>query len=402
MGTADIFAQKFDVTFDYPVCFTRGAFRTDNPLVAETIDRLGEGRRHRVLVYVDEGVAAAHPRLTSQVKEYFHALPARLELVGLPIVLPGGEPVKSRLDLVREILWTVGNEHLCRHSFIMAIGGGSFLDMVGFAASLAHRGLRLVRLPTTTLAQDDAGIGIKTGMNEHGMKNFLGTFSPPFAVINDVEFLPTLDDTHWLGGVAEAFKVAIIKDRDFFNFLCSAARDLRARNLAAMEKVVRRCAALHLEHIRTSGDPFEMGAARPLDFGHWAAHRLEALSTYRIAHGQAAAIGIALDSFCAMRRSLLPEEEFERIVTGLLACGLPIWCEELQWRRANGTLEVLEGLNQFREHLGGTLTLSYPNGMGRICDVHHVNPDDIEEAVRVLHDRARSGTTGGQRSSERA
>jgi len=94
-------------------------------------------------------------------------------------------------------------------------------------------------------------------MNEHGMKNFMGTFAPPFAVINDYSFLQSLEDEHWLGGISEAFKVAIIKDLDFFNFLAKNGNALRQRDQIAMEELIKRCAVLHLEHIRGSGDPLK-------------------------------------------------------------------------------------------------------------------------------------------------
>jgi len=377
------YTQRFHVSYEYPVHFTRRVFDPDNPLFARVVDRLGEKRVHRVLACIDSGVAEAHPDLESDIKAYFHARPDMLELAGQPIVIPGGERAKNGWEAVRDLIWTIANLHLCRHSFVLAVGGGSVLDMVGFAASLVHRGLRLVRMPTTVLAQNDAGVGVKTGMNEHGAKNFLGTFSPPFAVINDFSFLPTLPEEHWLGGVAEAFKVAIIKDAQFFAFLSAHASRFRGRDLPAMERLVRRCAELHLDHIRTSGDPFEFGAARPLDFGHWAAHQIEAMSGYTCPHGIAVSIGIAIDSFYALRKGLLTEDEFHRIIRGLTASGLPVWHEVLE-RRTPGGLEILEGLHRFKEHLGGVLTVTLPRGIGRMCEVHAVDAGIVEEAVEEL------------------
>jgi 3-dehydroquinate synthase len=313
-----------------------------------------------------------------------------LELGSAPQIIRGGEEAKNVWEAVRDIVWTIGNHHLCRQSFIVAIGGGSVLDTVGFAASLVHRGMRLVRVPTTVLAQNDAGIGVKNALNEHGMKNFIGSFAPPFAVINDFTFLSTLDDRDWLGGISEAFKVAIIKDADFFEFLIHHADRLHRRDEKAMETLIRRCAALHLDHIRTSGDPFEFGSARPLDFGHWAAHKLEVMSGYSIRHGQAVAVGIALDSYCAMRRGLLTERDMNRIINGLTHCGLPTWYDLLEERTPDGVLLILEGLDQFREHLGGALTVTLPKGIGAKCEVHWMNVDHIAEAVRYLRRRHRT------------
>ena len=388
----ELYHQSFSVPFDYPVYFTRDVFARENGLLASTLDRLNESRRHRVLIYLDAGVASAHPRLAVQIKDYFHARPETLELCSSPEIIPGGEAAKGSWERVRDVLWTIGNHHLDRQSFVLAMGGGSVLDMVGFATSLVHRGLRLVRMPTTVLAQCDAGIGVKNGMNEHGMKNFIGTFSPPFAVLNDFSFLGTLSERDWTGGVVEAFKVAIIKDREFFRFLCENADRLRARDQKVMETTIHRAALLHLEHIRTGGDPFELGAARPLDFGHWAAHKLESLSGYAIGHGQAVAVGIAIDSFYASRQGLLGPEEFEAIIDGMTRVGLPIWDNLLDSRTPEGIPVILEGLEQFREHLGGILTVTLPDSIGRKREVHEMYPNVIEEALAYLKNRHAKAT----------
>jgi len=381
---AEVYHQRISVPFDYPVYFTHDLLSADNALLADALDRLGEKRRHRAIAYVDEGLSAAWPDVPDRIKEYFHDRPRRLELVAPPQAVPGGEVAKNGWKIVRDIMTTAGNAHLDRQSFVVAFGGGAVLDMVGFAASLVHRGLRLVRVPTTTIAQNDAGVGVKNGMDEHGQKNFVGTFAPPFAVLNDFAFLKTLADRDWIGGVAEAFKVAIIKDVAFFGLLCRRAGELRARDQAAMEDCVRRCAILHLEHIRTNGDPFEFGSARPLDFGHWIGHKLETLSDYAIGHGQGVAVGIAADSFYAMRKGLLSEADFERIVAGLTAAGLPVWSELLAERAEDGRLRILEGLDEFREHLGGNLNVTLPDGLGRKCEVHQISPEIVEEAVEHL------------------
>jgi 3-dehydroquinate synthase len=303
-------------------------------------------------------------------------------------VVPGGEAAKRSWETVRDILTTIGNLHLDRQSCVVAAGGGSVLDMVGFAASIVHRGLRLVRLPSTTLSQCDAGIGVKNGMNEHGQKNFIGSFAPPFAVLSDLDFLASLPFEAWIAGIAEAFKVAIIKDAAFLEELVRSAPALRARDERALEPALRRAAALHLEHIRTSGDPFEFGSARPLDFGHWAAHKLEVLSGYSLGHGQAVAVGIALDSAYARRIGLLAERELETILRSLDACGLPTYVDLLDRRDRAGTLIILEGLEEFREHLGGRLTVTLPQGLGRKVDVHQMEPGLVSACVEELRARA--------------
>lgn len=383
----DVYHQRIAVPFDYPVHFARDVFAVGNPLLARVADRLGEGRRHRAAVYIDAGLDKAQGDLAGRIKEYFHAHRNTLELAAGPAVMPGGEAAKNGFDPLREILWTAGNVHLDRQSVILAVGGGAMLDMVGFGASLVHRGLRLIRMPSTVLAQNDAGVGVKNGMDEHGQKNFLGTFAPPFAVINDVDLLATLPDRDWIGGIAEAFKVGIIKDAAFFDWLCARAGDLAGRDADAMDTLIRRCAVLHLEHIRTAGDPFETGAARPLDFGHWVAHQIETMSDYWVGHGQAVAVGIAVDAYYAMRKGLIDRAQFERIATGLADARLPIYSPYLHRRSADGELEILDGLERFREHLGGRLNVTLPDGIGARVEVHRMDGDLIAEAVDALRDR---------------
>jgi 3-dehydroquinate synthase len=384
------YRQSFSVRFDYPVLFTHGLFRPGNDLLVKVVGRRNEGRRHRVMVYVDSGVVGAHPGVISDIQAYFAAHAHIIELKGSIEIVPGGERAKNGWDNVRDVMTAIGRQHLCRQSFVLVIGGGAVLDMVGFAASLVHRGLRLIRVPTTVLAQNDAGVGVKNGMNEHGAKNFVGTFAPPFAVIDDFDFLRTLDDRDWAGGIAEAFKVAIIKDAGFLSFLCRNVRRLRERDMAAMEELVERCARLHLDHIREGGDPFEFGSARPLDFGHWSAHKVEVMSHHALGHGQAVALGIALDTYYAMKKKHITRRDLTRIFRGMADCGLPLWDDALQLRNGGGKLQILDGLNQFKEHLGGELTITLPDPVGRRREIHEVEPAIIEEAVVFLKNYART------------
>ncbi|HUT32312.1 MAG TPA: 3-dehydroquinate synthase [Planctomycetota bacterium] len=377
------YVEEISVPFSYPVYFTRGAFGPENPVLAEVLGRPGKGTG-RTLAYLDAGLVAAHAHLPKAMVEYAEHHADAMTLLAEPRVLPGGERAKDGWAVAQPVLDEIVRHRLCRHSYVVAAGGGAFLDAVGFAASLAHRGVRLVRLPSTTLSQDDGGVGVKTGVNLGGVKNLVGTFAPPFAVINDLDFLRTLPRDVMLDGIAEAFKVAIIKDAAFFEFLCDAAERLAAGEATAVEETVRRAAVLHLEHIRDGRDPFEMGDARPLDFGHWAAHRLEGLSGYAIRHGQGVAVGIALDSVYAWRKGLLARDELDRILSAFRRCGLPVWHPLLAERDAAGRLLVLDGIEQFREHLGGRLSITLPHGIGQRVEVHEMDASLIEEALGFL------------------
>jgi len=399
MKDVDCYEQRFSVQFDFPVYFTRDLFHPENPLLASVIDRRDERRRHRVKVFIDAGVRTATKNILEKIEAYFRIHTDRLELTGAPEIVPGGEQAKNSWDPAREAMTRIADSRLCRQSFVLAVGGGSVLDMVGLSASLMHRGVRLIRIPTTVLAQNDAGVGVKNGVNHRGMKNFAGTFAPPFAVLVDYAFLQTLPFEHWIGGVAEAFKVAMIKDADFFEYLCGRAAALKQRDPAVIEPVVKRCALLHLNHIRTSGDPFEFGSARPLDFGHWSAHRLEMLSENRLGHGRAVSIGIALDTVYARQIGLLSEQTRDIVLDALDGCGLSTWSPLLEARFSTGRLKVLTGLDEFQEHLGGRLTITLPDGIGNRVEIHKMDETIIEAAVSFLKQRSAASAGAGKRSA---
>jgi 3-dehydroquinate synthase len=382
--------QRIEVSWSFPVTFTRGLFSSGNPVLAETLNRLAEHRRHRAMIFIDGHVAKALPTLADQATAYFAAHPQQLELVGAPQFVPGGEAVKNDFSLVETFMRLMLDAHLDRQSFVIIVGGGAVMDAVGLAAALVHRGLRQVRIPTTVLGQNDAGVGVKNGVNFLGGKNAIGTFAPPFAVLNDFDFLLSLPDRDWLCGVAEAFKVSIIRDRAFFDELLADAPKYPARDLAAMQSLVIRCAEIHLEHIRSNGDPFEYGRARPLDFGHWSAHKLELMSGFRISHGEAVASGVLLDSIYAAHQSWITGAELKAIGEGLQRSGFQLWFDELNQRRADGSREVFGGLRDFQEHLGGELTVTFPRGIGARHEVHEIDLAIMERAIQELKAFARS------------
>ena len=373
------------VSFEHQVHFTDGVFEGGNPLLMELL--AGSATGAAALVVVDEGVALAQPGLARLIGDYFAGCDGRLRLACPPLIMEGGERVKDSYFHISEIHSLVERCHLDRHSYILGVGGGALLDVAGLAAATAHRGVRHVRIPTTTLGQCDAGVGVKNGINAFGKKNFIGTFAPPYAVINDFQMISSLPDRDKRAGYSEAVKVALIRDREFFEQLERDAAPLAAFAPAAMRGLIRRCAELHVDHIVSGGDPFESGAARPLDFGHWAAHKLEQLSGNRIRHGEAVAAGMALDVLYARETGLLGAAAAERALALLEALGFELFAGEMLHLDANHQRVLLQGLEEFREHLGGELSLTMPVDIGRCAQIHQVSLPRMLEAVRELEQR---------------
>ncbi|MEZ4700596.1 MAG: 3-dehydroquinate synthase [Rhodothermales bacterium] len=384
-------SQQFAVTYRYEVAFTRGLFKPSNPLLADTVRAGAEEGPRRVLLVVDAGVLGHRPGLIREIEAYAAAHAEVMKLAGDAIVVPGGEASKNDPSHTERIQRAIAERAICRHSFVAIVGGGAVLDMAGYAASTAHRGIRHLRIPTTVLAQDDSAIGVKNGINAFASKNFLGTFNPPWAVLNDLDFLDSLDDRDWRSGIAEAVKVALIKDPDFFAFIEREAGSLAPprRDRDAMAHLVHRCAQLHATHIATSGDPFEKGSSRPLDFGHWPAHRLEALTDFEVRHGEAVAIGIALDCLYANQAGMLDDASMERVLAVFVRLGFtlfhPVMAEHLD--DPNHPRSLFRGLSEFREHLGGQLTILLLEGIGKTRDVHEVDLDQYREAIGLLEER---------------
>ena len=397
----DVVDQQFLVTFRYPVHFTRGVFAATNPLMRTVLTSRSQRHPTDFAVMVDDGVVGAHPRLLASIETYTRNAAGALNMTAPVLVLPGGEDVKNDPHHLEAIYERLHDAALCRQSYVVVIGGGAVLDAVGYAAATAHRGLRLIRVPTTVLAQDDSAMGVKTGINAFGKKNYLGAFAPPFAVINDFEFLPTLLDRDWLSGVSEAIKVALIKDPDFFAHIEHQVAKLVGRDQAAMEDVVRHSAALHLSHIATAGDPFEQTSSRPLDFGHWAAHKLEQLSRHRLRHGEAVAIGIALDSTYSYLSGSLAKDDWRRIIDLLLGLKLAVSAPELE-KALDGPdhpESVLGGLAEFREHLGGELAVMLLRSIGDAFEVHEIDTGVMIRSIETLAGIEAGGTVGAGGSS---
>ena len=377
---------EIPLTFQHRIRFTRDAFALGNSVVS---DLLGGGQRAKVIVYLESEIARLFPDLRDQITAYLAALD-HIQLTEI-VEMPGGEACKVSKSQIMDGILPIERNGIDRHSYLFCIGGGAFLDVVGLAAATAHRGVRLVRFPTTTLSQDDSGVGVKNGINAFGKKNFIGSFAVPHAVVNDFQFLYTQPDHVCRSGLVEAVKVALVKDGAFFDWLEANVNALNALEPVVLEEAVERSAILHARHIAEGGDPFEWGSSRPLDFGHWSAHKLEQLTNFELTHAEAVSIGVALDSLYAAKMGWLSENDAERILRVLSGLQLPLWHPALEMKDDLGQLAVISGLEEFREHLGGRLTLLMLRGVGEGFDVNELDAkicvqcmEDLKEASSLV------------------
>jgi len=380
----DIRQQSFSVTYEYPVVFTREAFTLGNRSLVNVLARREPHKRHKCLIFADRGVLLSLPDLASQIENYAAAHAGSIELAGPLVTVEGGEICKNDPKTIPRLLELLSAHAIDRHSFTIAIGGGAVLDAVGYASAIFHRGVRHVRFPTTVLAQDDSGVGVKNAVNQFGLKNLVGTFAPPWAIINDSAFIDKLPPRQKRAGMAEAVKVALIRDRRFFEWLDAHADELARFSRPHLDHLIKESAELHMRQIRLGGDPFEMGSARPLDFGHWSAHKLEQLTRNEVNHGEAVAIGIALDTRYSVLSAHLAAGNDERVAGLLKRLGFRLWHDKLCQCDARGRTLLLKGLADFREHLGGELTVTLLAGIGHGVEVHEMDERIVGQSIDWL------------------
>ena len=380
MTTPTPIERSFKVSYGYTLYHTTRVFDLQNDLFKSLLNTYRPNSPIKLLVVLDSGVQTHHPELVDQITRYCNTHSNQVNLTEI-ISVQGGETCKTDPRYLQTVLAAINNNRICRHSFVVAIGGGAILDMAGYAAATAHRGVQLIRIPTTVLSQNDSAVGVKNGINAFGKKNFLGTFAPPYAVINDSSFLPTLEKRDRIAGIAEAIKVGLVKDRAFFDYIEENTAALASMNMDHMRQLILQCAHIHMDHIALGGDPFESGSSRPLDFGHWAAHKLEQMSNYDIRHGEAVAKGIAIDVCYSFLTGLLGKAEMERILNVLKGIGFDL---NIPVKNDDDISILLLGIEEFREHLGGKLTITLLNAIGSGHDVHHIDMEIMRKAILMV------------------
>src|ERR1700728_2237393 len=288
---------------------------------------------------------------------YLDRLSASLDQAGLrstPIVCPPGEATKGYAEFAR-VCDALIEARIERRDIVIALGGGVIGDLAGFCAASLRRGVRLVQLPTTLLAQVDSSVGGKTGINSRHGKNLVGAFHQPSLVLADTLCLDTLSEREFRAGYAEVVKYGLIGDRGFFEFLESNWRDAVAGGPARAEAIAVSCAA---KARAVAADETEQGERALLNLGHTFGHALEKLTDYdpaRLVHGEGGAVGIAL-AFCFSRDlGLCTGQDAGRVEAHLKAVGLPTRISDIPGFEADSG-SLLAAMRQDKKVERGKLT----------------------------------------------
>ncbi len=359
-------------------------------------------------ILIGSGVAASAPQHLMQVlpgtrfaivadwalSAYAHDLERRLLehdlLLGeICFVAPGeGSKCFSELERVCNALLDLGLER--RHA-VIALGGGVIGDLAGFAASIVKRGVRLVQMPTTLLAQVDSSVGGKTGINTRHGKNLIGSFHQPSLVLTDLATLETLPLREFRAGYAEVVKYGVLGDSAFFDWLESNGARVFSRDSDALTYAILRSCQMKAEIV--GRDELEKGDRALLNHGHTFGHAVEAWAGYsgELLHGEGVALGIVLAAKFSESQGLCGASVAARIKDHLAEFGLPVDFESLhaQVGRSPGLEELLAFMEQDKKVTDGKMTLVLLRGLGEAFISHDVPRDAIRDFLEAQLPRPR-------------
>ena len=273
------------------------------------------------------------------------------------LLVSEGEQHKS-LDTAARLYAGLQNARAERLTPVLALGGGVIGDLAGFVAATYMRGLPLVALPTSLLAQVDSSLGGKTAVDHGPVKNNIGVFHHPALVISDTFTLNSLPPKEISNGLAEVIKYGMIRDRPFFNLLEQRMAGVRALEDTLMEEVIQRC--VHIKARVVEKDERDTGLRNILNFGHTIGHALEAASDFRIGHGQAVSLGMVKASAISNRLGIFPSRDLARLKDLLAQAGLPVRMPRLDMSR------VLQAINHDKKVVDGKVRFILPQRIGRV------------------------------------
>jgi len=351
----------------YPVEFAEDAFGA-SPALAETLKKATGSESPNVLIVADMNVVQRTEGLGLKIGRYVQEHGIRL--TGSPVVLSGGEKVKADgLQSALKIVDALLSAKLGRNDVVLALGGGTILDVAGYAAAQVRGGVKIVRVPTTPAAMMGAAYADYAAVDSASVKDALRVPSVPAAVVIDPTFAATVLDGVWRGGIGEAFRLALACDAALVKKLVQFAAAYRERDMAVLEDVVRAVHAVRAKKGDTS-------------FGRWAAFRLESMSGYKLPHGYAVSIGLCIDLGYADLRGYLKAGDRDRIMAALEAAGA------LDGRAHSGHLlsqadSLLKGLGSWALQ-SGTSDLTVLGGIGKTKTEAAPDPEVLRQAIKNL------------------
>lgn len=305
---------------------------------------------------------------------------AERNIVAVPFVIPGGERSKSAAAWER-LMRGFARERLERGSPVFALGGGTIGDLAGFAASTWLRGVPFNQIPTTLLAQVDASVGGKTGLNLPEGKNLVGSFHQPELVIVDPALLDTLPAREFTGGLAEVVKTGMIADAALFVHIEKRRAAILERDPAVLEEIIHRCLSIKASIVEK--DEREAGPRAALNYGHTLGHAIEAAGGFsRFHHGEAVSLGMEAAAYIAMRMGLASVETLAAQNRLLAGCGLPTRATGLPRR------EILKALELDKKRRQGRPRFVLPERIGRVRIGVEVEPGLVDEALKAIGGRS--------------
>ena len=335
--------------FSYPVEFTEDAFG-ESDILAKTLRKVTGSDEPRVLIIADMNVVQRTEGLGSKIGRYVQE--HKIRLAGSPVVIGGGEKIKadnlqSALKIVSEML----SAKIGRNDVVLAIGGGTILDVAGYAAAQVRGGVKLVRMPTTPAAMMDAAYAEYAAVDSATVKDALRVPSVPAAVVIDTGFAVSVLDGVWRGGIGEAVRLAVASDAALLKKIEARAEAYRDRDVSALGEIVK---AVHAVRAKKGGTPF----------AQWSAFRLESLSGYKLPHGYAISIGMCIDLGYAVEKGLLKPADRDRVLSLLGSCGALDGLTH-SGHIMNQPENLLCGLDAWALSSGGP-EIAIPRGIGKV------------------------------------
>jgi 3-dehydroquinate synthase len=361
MRTLFVSSAETGVPLRYPI-------HIGSNLLAKTSELVDLKNFSKIVVVADEKL------VNSSLTDLKNGLPK-----GAAVLKVTGSENEKKLTSVESVWKFFSKNHLDRNSLVFTLGGGALGDMAGFAASTYMRGISYIHVPTTLVSQVDASIGGKVGVNFAGVKNLIGSFHHPHAVIIDPATLKSLPAAEFISGFGEILKHGLIKDAEYFEVGSSMLHP--TPDTPQLEELIARSCKIKSDVV--CADPFEKGARKLLNFGHTVGHALEALaleSEEPLLHGEAVGLGIIVESAISIKKGLLEDKYLEIIISSLKTVGLPT--------KISSAIDydaAIEKMLLDKKNRGGSIRCVLLKEIGEAVYDVEVSAEEVKSAMEILH-----------------